>query len=80
MKMKRELSKMSKADWFEYVEICGRTLARVLRPGLAIQRALPATWEQAISSMPPLPNLRLATLIGPNKTTPPCTRRFGPAE
>ena len=28
MKMKLDLSKMSKADWFEYVEICGRTLAR----------------------------------------------------
>src|SRR6516162_2340089 len=86
MKMKLDLSKMSKADWFEYVEIglnmsksvAGRS--RVLRPGPAIQRALPATWEQAISSMPPLPNLRLVTLIRPNKTTPPCTRRFVPAE
>ena len=28
MKMKLDLSKMPKADWFEYVEICGRTLAR----------------------------------------------------
>ena len=28
MKMKLDLSKMTKADWFEYVEICGWTLAR----------------------------------------------------
>jgi uncharacterized protein (DUF2252 family) len=28
MKMKLDLSKMQKADWFEYVEICGWTLAR----------------------------------------------------
>lgn len=28
MKMKLDLSLMSKADWFEYVEICGWTLAR----------------------------------------------------
>jgi hypothetical protein len=28
MKMKIDLSKMTKADWFEYVEICGWTLAR----------------------------------------------------
>jgi hypothetical protein len=28
MKMKLDLSKMTKADWFEYVQICGWTLAR----------------------------------------------------
>jgi hypothetical protein len=28
MKMKLDLSHMSKADWFEYVKICGRALAR----------------------------------------------------
>jgi uncharacterized protein (DUF2252 family) len=28
MKMKLDLSRMTKADWFEYVEICGWTLAR----------------------------------------------------
>jgi uncharacterized protein (DUF2252 family) len=28
MKMKLDLSKMKEADWFEYVEICGWTLAR----------------------------------------------------
>jgi Uncharacterized protein conserved in bacteria (DUF2252) len=28
MKMKIDLAHMSKADWFEYVEICGWTLAR----------------------------------------------------
>ena len=28
MKMKLDLSKMTKADWFEYVEMCGWTLAR----------------------------------------------------
>lgn len=28
MKMKLDLSKMTKTDWFEYVEICGWTLAR----------------------------------------------------
>ena len=28
MKMKIDLSHMAKADWFEYVEICGWTLAR----------------------------------------------------
>ena len=41
------------ADWFEYVEMCGWTLAR-LRPGPVIQSALQANWERAISLMPPL--------------------------
>jgi len=40
MKMKIDLSNLSKADWFEYVEICGWTLARAhARTGEAAQIA-----------------------------------------
>jgi hypothetical protein len=32
MKMKLDLSKMSQADWFEFVEICGRTFEGADKP------------------------------------------------